>query len=95
MTSHLAGPQTVRAALGAVLNKPANKIIVTTKRVGGAFGGKLSRNNPVAAAVGVATLKLGQPVRMQQSRNDDMDMMGKRHPSLGQNVEGCQEAGGN
>jgi hypothetical protein len=36
--------------------------------IGGGFGGKLSRNWPVACAVSVAARKLGRAVRCQQSR---------------------------
>lgn len=62
------GTCSVRGALTRSLGLPASKVIVETKRAGGGFGGKLSRNWPVACAVAVAAKKLGRPVRCQQSR---------------------------
>ena len=42
------------------------------RRVGGAFGGKSSRQMPPAAAAAVAAARLGRPVRYVLNRNDDM-----------------------
>lgn len=38
------------------------------RRVGGGFGGKATRNLPVAVAAAVAAAKTGRPVRLEQSR---------------------------
>ncbi len=77
------GPQAVRSMLANCLGVPANKLIVETKRAGGAFGAKLSRNFPAAAAVSFASIKLNRPVRIQLDRNTDIENVGKRHPTYG------------
>ena len=46
------------------------------RRVGGAFGGKVARSMPVAAAAAVAAAKTGRRVRYSLSRNDDMRING-------------------
>ena len=46
------------------------------RRMGGAFGGKVARSIPVAAAAAVAAHKTGRPVRFALSRNDDMRING-------------------
>ena len=42
------------------------------RRVGGAFGGKVSRSMPIAAAAAVAANATGRRVRFQLDRNADM-----------------------
>jgi xanthine dehydrogenase/oxidase len=76
------GAADCRATVATVLNVPANKVIVCANRMGGAFGGKLTRGRPVAASVALAAKILRRPVRMQLSRNDDLTVVGKRHPFL-------------
>ncbi len=49
------------------------------RRVGGAFGGKVARSMPVAAAAAVAAAKTGRRVRYSLSRNDDMRINGGEH----------------
>ena len=46
------------------------------KRVGGGFGGKVSRPNAVAIPAALAAQKTGQPVRFVLSRNDDFRLNG-------------------
>ena len=74
------GPASIRNTLAGVLQTPASRINVVTKRAGGGFGGKIMRSHPIAAAVTVAAKKLRRPVRMQLDRNTDIIMTGKRHP---------------
>ena len=49
---------------------------VACRRVGGAFGGKVARSMPVAAAAAVAAAKTGRRVRYSLDRNDDMRING-------------------
>jgi len=91
------GTADVRAMLAHVLNVPANKVVVRTKRAGGGFGGKLSRNHPLAAAVAVAAVLSGRPVKGQASRFTDMSMFGKRPQmridyKVGFNADGSVQA---
>ncbi len=50
--------------------------------MGGAYGGKISRPNQVAAAAAVAADKLDRPVRVVMDFRSNMEMMGKRLPYL-------------
>ena len=49
---------------------------VACRRVGGAFGGKVARSMPVAAAAAVAAAKTGRRVHYSLNRNDDMRING-------------------
>ena len=53
-------PAYTSAAVAAVVKMPQHKITVKVRRAGGAFGGKLVRHAPVAAAAAVAALKHGE-----------------------------------
>ena len=59
------GPSSHCAALPAVC-----------KRVGGGFGGKVSRPQAVAIPAALAAIKTGRPVRFVLSRNDDFRLNG-------------------
>jgi xanthine dehydrogenase molybdopterin-binding subunit B len=72
------GPTDIRAMVMRVTGLPANKVTVSTRRTGGAFGGKLSRSHPIASAVSVAACLTNRPIKAQCSRTADMDMWGKR-----------------
>ena len=70
--------QTVATALGI----SSNNITVSTKRVGGGYGGKITRSAIVACAASVAARKLGRPIRLIMSLNSNMQLQGKRHEFL-------------
>ena len=69
----------MRTTLAAVLGVTGSKVTCITERAGGGFGGKLSRNHPIACAAAVAAKKLRVPVRLTLDRNTDIIMTGKRH----------------
>jgi xanthine dehydrogenase small subunit len=73
-------PSEIQAIVAEVLHLPRNKIVVQSPRMGGGFGGKETQGNTPAALVALATLKTGQPVRLQWDRDIDMVLTGKRHP---------------
>ena len=59
----------------------ADKDVVTiVKRMGGGFGGKESQAAPFAAMAALCAQKLGRPVRIALTKDDDMIMTGKRNP---------------
>jgi len=87
------GPTTVRKQVSVAINKPANKIRAGTRRCGGAFGGKISRNVPLATAVAVAAENIGLPVRSQLMRRQDMATTGGRHPTLARYKVGFSSKG--
>ena len=69
-----------QAALAKVLAIPTTKITVMTRRVGGAYGGKINLHFRVAAAASLAALILQRPCSVVNERNDDMTLMGGREP---------------
>lgn len=58
---------------------PAHKIIVKTKRMGGAFGGKLNNASWIACICSVVAKKLNRPTYGYLSREEDLAITGKRH----------------
>lgn len=75
-------PWMLRGILSTTFNLPQNKIITKTRRCGGAFGGKISRNITHACAVMVAAMKHNRPIAMQLDRNADMNTTGGREGML-------------
>ncbi|VDM39335.1 unnamed protein product [Toxocara canis] len=78
----------------SVLGIPKNKIVVKTKRVGGAFGGKAVAQcgyarNPAL----IAANKLKRPVKCALSRREDLLVTGTRHPMKAHYRIGCDEEG--
>ena len=65
-----------------VLNIPKNSVNVTIKRLGGGFGGKVILPLHLAGAAAAAANKLDKPVRVWMPLEDNMKMLGKRHPYL-------------
>ncbi|XP_077304769.1 aldehyde oxidase 1-like [Lithobates pipiens] len=76
-------PTTAQLSVAAVLNIPSNRIVSTVKRVGGAFGGKITKPGIFASASAVAARKLKRPIRCVLERNEDMLMTAGRHPFKG------------
>ena len=52
------------------------------KRIGGGFGGKETAASLVALPVAVAARKHGRPVRCMLDRDEDMVVVGGRHPFI-------------
>ena len=75
-------PSEVQAIVAEVLGCPRNRVVALSPRMGGGFGGKETQGNFVAAAVALAAIRTGRPVRLQLDRDDDMALTGKRHPFL-------------
>ncbi|HEY4988679.1 MAG TPA: molybdopterin cofactor-binding domain-containing protein, partial [Opitutaceae bacterium] len=73
-------PTEIQSVVGDVLGEPRNKVVVQSPRMGGGFGGKETQGNAFAAMVALASVKTGQPVRIQLDRDLDMMLTGKRHP---------------
>ncbi|KAJ4460787.1 Xanthine dehydrogenase [Paratrimastix pyriformis] len=55
-------------------------VVVRTRRLGGAFGSKETRAAWLACACAVAARKVGSPVRLTVSREEDMLTVGHRSP---------------
>ncbi|KAF2887301.1 hypothetical protein ILUMI_18872 [Ignelater luminosus] len=69
-----------QVAAAKVLKIPANKINVTVRRLGGAYGGKISRNALVSSAAALAAYKLKKPVKLSMPLVTNMNVIGKRNP---------------
>uniref|UniRef100_A0A8C6XX60 Aldehyde oxidase 1 n=1 Tax=Naja naja TaxID=35670 RepID=A0A8C6XX60_NAJNA len=83
----------VQNMVASVLDVQSNKIMCHTKRVGGAFGGKTTKPPFFAAAAAVAAKKTGCPVRFILERQDDMLILGGRHPLYGKYKVGFTKDG--
>ena len=68
----------VQAAVVTALGLPAHAVCVSTRRLGGGFGGKSARSQPTAAAAAVAAFTTGRPVRLVLTRAEDMATIGGR-----------------
>lgn len=69
-----------QTAISRLLNVPAADIQLSVRRVGGAFGCKITRCNLVACAAALAAFKLKIPTRFVQSIESMMRVNGKRWP---------------
>ncbi|XP_075036208.1 aldehyde oxidase 1-like [Mixophyes fleayi] len=76
-------PTTAQLSVASVLNVPSNRIMSHVKRVGGAFGGKITKPGIFASAAAVAAKKTKRPIRCVLERNEDMLMTAGRHPFKG------------
>ncbi|ODU00249.1 MAG: xanthine dehydrogenase, partial [Planctomycetes bacterium SCN 63-9] len=76
-------PNGNQAAVARVLGTKANQITVIVEQIGGGFGAKQHRAAIPASQAAVAARKLGRPVRLLYDRASDTQMIGKRHPYLG------------
>jgi xanthine dehydrogenase/oxidase len=72
----------IQRDVSTVLGLPFNRVVVRTKRVGGAFGGKENKAVYSAIPAAFAAHKLGKPVRVVLDRDEDMMSTGNRHPFL-------------
>ncbi|NQY64818.1 MAG: xanthine dehydrogenase molybdopterin binding subunit [Alteromonadaceae bacterium] len=73
-------PSEVQKLVAEVLDIPFNKVVVDTRRMGGAFGGKETQAAPWACIASLLAFITKRAVKLKLSRSDDMCMTGKRHP---------------
>ncbi|NXK26041.1 AOXB oxidase, partial [Arenaria interpres] len=83
----------VQELVASALNLQSNKIMCHVKRVGGAFGGKITKPSLFAVIAAVAANKTGRPVRFVLERNMDMLTTGGRHPFFGKYKVGFMNDG--
>lgn len=73
-------PYYVQRAVATVLGVPLAAVRVVQSVTGGGFGGKEDIPSEVAALAAVAARKVGRPVRLVYSREEDFYRSSKRHP---------------
>ena len=74
-------PFYIRHSVAAALGVPEEEVRVKHTVTGGGFGGKEHYPDVIAVPIAVATLKIGRPVQLVLSREEDMAFTSKRHPS--------------
>ncbi|MDQ6802503.1 MAG: molybdopterin-dependent oxidoreductase [Acidobacteriota bacterium] len=73
-------PSEVQEVIAHLLALPINKVVVTTKRMGGAFGGKECQATHPAVMAALVAHKMKRPARIAYGKDDDMCVTGGRHP---------------
>ncbi|XP_065883616.1 xanthine dehydrogenase-like isoform X2 [Dysidea avara] len=73
-------PDACQVAVSDVLGIQNNNVNVSVKRVGGGFGGKISRSHQIAAAAALAAHHTRRPVKIHMDIDSNMKMVGKRFP---------------
>nr|CAD7265322.1 unnamed protein product [Timema shepardi] len=69
----------VQVAISEALNIPENRININVRRLGGAYGAKISRSCQIATACAVAAHTLNKPVRIVMKLETNMESLGKRN----------------
>ncbi|MGI9571147.1 MAG: molybdopterin cofactor-binding domain-containing protein, partial [Desulfobulbia bacterium] len=72
-------PSEIQHKVAEVLGVPSHSITVEVRRMGGAFGGKESQGNLLAATAALVAHKTSRPAKVVYDRDDDMMITGKRH----------------
>lgn len=72
---------------------PLSKINMKVERVGGAYGGKLSRASQIACACAIGSQYTNRPVRFQMQLEQNMRAIGKRSACIGDYVATFDYAG--
>ena len=73
-------PTEVQEVIAHLLGLQMNQVVVTTKRMGGAFGGKEAQATHPAAMAALVAQKTKRPARIVYDKDTDMHVTGKRHP---------------
>lgn len=68
-----------QVAISECLNIPANKINLSVKRIGGAYGAKIIRATYIACACAIACFRTSRPVRFVLKMESNMNVIGKRY----------------
>ncbi|MGB0747671.1 MAG: xanthine dehydrogenase molybdopterin binding subunit [Magnetospiraceae bacterium] len=72
-------PSEIQHKVAHVLNLPFNAVTAEVRRMGGAFGGKESQGNLLAATTALVARVTGKAAKLVYDRDDDMTITGKRH----------------
>ncbi|XP_070850187.1 aldehyde oxidase 6 [Chaetodon trifascialis] len=86
-------PTLTQDAVAETLGIPSNRVTCHVKRLGGAFGGKVTKTAILACITSVAAWKTNRAVRCILERGEDMLITGGRHPVLGKYKVGFMNDG--
>ncbi|XP_028836071.1 aldehyde oxidase 6 isoform X1 [Denticeps clupeoides] len=86
-------PAYAQESIAETLDIPSNRVSCHVKRIGGAFGGKVTKTCILASITAVAALKTERAVRLVLERGEDMLITGARHPVLGRYKVGYMNDG--
>ncbi|HEX8408571.1 MAG TPA: molybdopterin cofactor-binding domain-containing protein, partial [Thermoanaerobaculia bacterium] len=86
-------PTEVQEVIAHLLGLNMSEVVVTTKRMGGAFGGKEAQATHPAAMASLVAQKLKRPARIVYDKDLDMHATGKRHPFENRYRAGFNRAG--
>uniref|UniRef100_A0A3P8S0Z1 Aldehyde oxidase 1 n=1 Tax=Amphiprion percula TaxID=161767 RepID=A0A3P8S0Z1_AMPPE len=75
-------PSAIQEAVAETLGISSNRVTCHVKRIGGAFGGKVTKTSHLVSITSVAALKTNRAVRCVLERGDDMLITGGRHPVM-------------
>ncbi|HYH08953.1 MAG TPA: xanthine dehydrogenase molybdopterin binding subunit [Thermoanaerobaculia bacterium] len=73
-------PTEVQEVIAHLLGIDMSQVVVQTKRMGGAFGGKEAQATHPAAMAALVARKTKRPARIVYDKDSDMHVTGKRHP---------------
>ncbi|NVO18595.1 MAG: xanthine dehydrogenase molybdopterin binding subunit [Bacteroidetes bacterium] len=86
-------PSETQAIVAEVLGIGRNLVTAEVKRMGGAFGGKETQANHIAAWTALLANASRRPVKIRLTRDEDQRYTGKRHPFIGFYKAGFDETG--
>ncbi|MDO8349098.1 MAG: molybdopterin-dependent oxidoreductase, partial [Planctomycetota bacterium] len=81
-------PTETQQTVAHVLGIGANQVVCECLRMGGAFGGKESQANGIAAIAALGCAATGRPASVRLDRPRDMSITGKRHTFLARYAAG-------
>ncbi|HEX2062068.1 MAG TPA: molybdopterin cofactor-binding domain-containing protein, partial [Thermoanaerobaculia bacterium] len=73
-------PTEVQEVIAHLLGIDMSQVVVQTKRMGGAFGGKEAQATHPAAMAALVARRTKRPARIVYDKDSDMHVTGKRHP---------------
>ncbi|CAG2217137.1 XDH [Mytilus edulis] len=80
-------------AVSNVLGVPISRVNVTVKRLGGAYGSKLTRSAIVAAGCALTAHIMNRPVKLNLEFHTNMRMVGRRFAYRADYTVGCTDQG--
>jgi len=86
-------PSETQSIVAEVTGLEKKDVEVEVKRLGGAFGGKETQANHIAAWASLLAQATCNPVKIRLSRDEDQEYTGKRHPFISNYKAGFNEQG--